>query len=101
MNEQFISLPLINNTRENRFEMVVDGATSIIEYRQLPGALALLHTEVPQILEGKGVAAAIVEKTFNYAKENNVKIIPLCPYVLVYLKKHPEWNILIHEDYKK
>ncbi|MFT3746806.1 MAG: GNAT family N-acetyltransferase [Agriterribacter sp.] len=101
MNEQFISLPLINNTRDSRFEMVVDGAASIIEYKQLHGALALLHTEVPQILEGKGIAAAIVEKTFNYAKENNLKIIPLCPYVVVYLKKHPEWNTIVHEDYKK
>lgn len=101
MNDRFVSIPLVNNTAGGRFEMAVNGSTAIIEYKPLPGALALLHTEVPQALEGKGVAAAIVEKTFHYAEEHAVKIIPLCPYVALYIKKHPEWNRIVHEDYKK
>jgi predicted GNAT family acetyltransferase len=46
-------------------------------------------------MEGNGVAAAIVEKAFNYIEEHHLKIVPLCAYIIAYLKRHPEWKRLL------
>jgi predicted GNAT family acetyltransferase len=92
MKEEYKHLDLLKNETENRFEMTVEGNTAIIEYKQYPGKIALLHTEVPPELEGKGAATAIIEKTLDYIEKQNFKLIPLCPMVVAYLKRHPDWN---------
>jgi len=95
MDTRYENNPFINNTAAGRFEMEVEGATAFIDYETRPDAIALLHTEVPPALEGRGVAAALVEKTLIYLKERNQKIIPLCPYVGVFLRRHPEWKGMV------
>jgi len=95
MADQYQEIPLVNNEKDHRFEISVDGTVSFIEYKKYPHAVALLHTEVPPAMEGKGIAAALVLKTFNYMEENHLKIISLCPYVTMYLKRHPEWNRIV------
>ena len=95
MKEEYINIELVKNEAANRFEMNVDGNIAIIEYKQLPGKIALLHTEVPPQLEGKGAATAIIEKTLAWIEENNLKLMPLCPLVVAYIKRHPEWRKII------
>jgi uncharacterized protein len=95
MKEEYINLELVNNEAGNRFEMNVDGNTAIIEYKKYPGKIALLHTEVPAELEGKGAATAIIEKTLDFIEKNNLKLRALCPLVVAYIKRHPEWKRII------
>lgn len=95
MKEEYKNLELVKNEAANRFEMNVDGNTAIIEYKQLPGKVALLHTEVPPELEGKGAATAIIEKTLAWIEENSLKLMPFCPLVIAYLKRHPEWKRIV------
>jgi predicted GNAT family acetyltransferase len=38
------------------------------------------HTEVSDTLEGKGVGKKLVEHAINYARENELTVIPLCPF---------------------
>jgi predicted GNAT family acetyltransferase len=93
---KYEDLPLTRT--EDRFELVVEGHTAFIEYEQDDDLLALIHTEVPAELGGKGVGAAIVEKTFEYAKEHNLRVVPICPFVGTYLKRHPEWESIVVRD---
>ncbi|MBI1782652.1 MAG: N-acetyltransferase [Sphingobacteriales bacterium] len=95
MKEEYQQLELVKNTTLNRFEMKVGENLAIIEYKELPGKIALLHTEVEPALEGKGAATAIIEKTLDYIEKNNLKLIPLCPLVVAYIKRHPEWNRIV------
>lgn len=100
MKEEYQSLELVKNDSLNRFEMKVGENLAIIEYKELSGKLALLHTEVEPALEGKGAGTAIVEKTLDYIEKNNLKLIPLCPLVVAYIKRHPEWNriVVVHHE---
>jgi uncharacterized protein len=100
MKEEYIPLELVNNQAGNRFEMIFAGYTAFIEYKQSPGKIALLHTEVPPQLEGKGAATAIIEKTLTYIEKNNFTLIPLCPLVAAYIKRHPEWKRIVDEELK-
>lgn len=97
MKEEYKVLELVKNEPDSRFEMNVGGNTAIIEYKEYPGKIALLHTEVPAALEGKGAATAIIEKTLGYIEKNELKLIPLCPLVVAYLKRHPECSRLIEK----
>nr|WP_306149817.1 MULTISPECIES: GNAT family N-acetyltransferase [unclassified Roseibium] len=49
------------------------------------------HTGVPDSMRGMGVGKALVERLVADARENSIKIVPLCPYVNAQRQKHPEW----------
>ncbi len=38
------------------------------------------HTEVHPDEKGKGIGRVLLDKVIEYARENNLKIVPLCPY---------------------
>jgi predicted GNAT family acetyltransferase len=44
------------------------------------GKMIIEHTEVSEQLEGKGVGKQLVQAAVDYARANNIKIIPLCPF---------------------
>lgn len=92
---------IVNNTQNQHFEMAVDNDIAFIEYRWYHGNLALMHTQVPEAAQGKGVAGALANYAFNYAKENNLKVMVYCPYVAVWLKRHPEYADLVDKKYQQ
>ena len=50
------------------------------------------HTEVSDELSGKGAGKQLVKTAVEYARANNIKIIPLCPFTKSVLDKTPEWQ---------
>lgn len=50
------------------------------------------HTLVPLEIGGRGVAARLVEALVADARESGFKIQPMCSYVAVAFKRHPEWE---------
>ncbi|MBE8719174.1 GNAT family N-acetyltransferase [Sphingobacterium pedocola] len=52
--------------------------------------LRVYHTEVNPEYEGRGFAKLLLHQLVGYARDNNLRIIPLCPYVLAQFKRHPE-----------
>jgi predicted GNAT family acetyltransferase len=95
MKEEYTNLVLVNDTARHRFEMKVGDHIAFIEYKQSPDKITLIHTEVPPQLEGKGAATAIIEKTLDYIEKNNFKLVPVCPLVVAYIKRHPEWERIV------
>jgi len=48
------------------------------------------HTEVEEAYNGKGVGKEMVYKAVEYARENNLKIIPLCPFAKAMFQKNED-----------
>ena len=92
MKEEYKQLELVQNKEKHRIEFQVNDKLSIIEYIYSPTSIYLTHTEVAPEIEGKGVASAIIEKTLGFIESENLKLVPLCPLVAAYIKKHPEWE---------
>jgi len=84
-----------DNKELNRFEVHDEGETAFLEYDADENNIALLHTEVPGNIGGKGIAQALAARAFNYAKLNGLKVLIYCPFVSTYLKRHPELNELV------
>ena len=99
MKPEFENIPLVKNKEEQQFEITVEGHKAFIVYKEQPHVIALIHTEVEPELEGKGAATAVIEKTLAYIEDNNYKLIPLCPLVLAYIKRHPEWKRIVDDSF--
>jgi predicted GNAT family acetyltransferase len=87
-----------DNIKAHNFEMSIDGERSFIDYQKEGDIVYLLHTEVPEDQSGEGIAASLVEKTFEYLEEHKLKAVPSCSYVQAFLRRHPEWNRILAED---
>jgi predicted GNAT family acetyltransferase len=95
-----IDSPLVLNEEKKRFELEFEGKTAFIEYILTnENIMFLTHTEVPIELEGKGVGSAIVSKTLEYIKEKGYTLAPLCPFVAIYVKRHPDWKSILANGY--
>lgn len=92
---KYPSVPLVHNEADQQFEFTIEGQTSLIAYRKQGSTYLLDHTEVPEALEGQGVGSALVEKTLTWIEEHGGKIVPTCPFVAAYLKRHLTWNRLV------
>lgn len=82
--------PIVHNLAASRFEVRVDGLLSICDYRVQGGVLVLPHTVVPPELQGRGIAAALVEAALAHARAQGLRVDPVCSYVAVYLRRHPQ-----------
>ncbi|MFL9843116.1 GNAT family N-acetyltransferase [Flavobacterium rhizosphaerae] len=88
------------NDEYNQFELDIEGGSAFLEYFQEEDKLFLTHTEVSKELRGKGYAAELVKRTLQYAKDNNLMVVPGCSYVAHYVNEHPEWNSVLSEGYR-
>ena len=89
-----------NNEIQQQFEISMDGELATLQYRFYKTDIALMHTEVPEKLSGRGLASALAKYGLEWAKEHNKKVMVYCPFVASYLKKHPEYNFLIDKSYQ-
>lgn len=83
------------NDALHQLELEIQGNIAFIDYKLSGETLFLIHTEVPRALEGKGVGSAIIQKALQYAKGHHYKIVPICPFVQTYLKRHKEWSDIV------
>ena len=79
----------------HRFEAEVHGLKAILVYKIVPGRMLIQHTEVPPILEGRGLAARITRVALEYARSKGLEVVPACSYTASYMAKHPEYSDLL------
>lgn len=89
-------ITITNNQTKHRYETTFpDGSHVFISYEWLQGKLALMHTFVPKAHEGKGIASSLAKHVLDEARTLNKRVLPYCPYIQTYLKRHPEYNDII------
>lgn len=66
------------------------------------GRLAVFHTEVKPEFEGRGFAKLLLNELVRYAREKELKIIPLCPYVNAQFQRHSaEFEDVWNKDWQQ
>jgi predicted GNAT family acetyltransferase len=92
MQESIQNAEVVNNEKAHRFEMALHGEFAIIPYNIKGDMIELFHTEVPGAFRGLGLGKKIALYALNYAKDNQLKILPYCPFIAKYINEHPEWK---------
>lgn len=89
-------LEIHDNPAELRFEAHLDGELAgFIEYEPVEDRLVLIHTEVLPDFEGQGVGSRLVTWTLDDVRSRGLNIVPQCPFVAAYIRRHPEYRDLV------
>lgn len=86
---------VIRNETASRFEATVEDHLCIADYRLQGRVLVMPHTVVPPALQGRGIAAELVRVALAWARAEGLKVEPLCSYVALYMRRHPETQDLL------
>jgi hypothetical protein len=89
------AVAVTHNEPAHRFEATVDGLRSLLAYRLFPDRIVLHHTEVPPPIQGHGMAAKLTRAALDFARAHHLRVVPLCPYVSSFLRKHREYQDLV------
>jgi len=93
-------LEVVHQPDKKRFAILLEQDTAVLEYIPAKNYLVFTHTEVPPALEGQGLASQLARTGLEYAKEQNQQVLPLCPYVAMYIRRHPEYKPLVLPGFK-
>ena len=88
--------PLISITREelngvHEFVLRLDGQRrGYLEYsRPDVGIMQIEYVEVSPELRGSGLGRQLVEKAVTFARESELRVVPICPYARAVIQRDP------------
>ncbi|MGZ6839098.1 MAG: GNAT family N-acetyltransferase [Frankiaceae bacterium] len=83
--------PAVRDDRDQgRFAVERDGAVAELVYEAEPGQLIIVHTEVPEVLGGRGVGGQLVRAAVARAAAEGLTVVPWCPFARRWLADHPD-----------
>lgn len=85
---------IVHNTEQSRFEVEIDGSLAVLLYMRRPDKIIYTSTRVPRELESRGVGSALAKAALNFARENDLTVVPNCSFVRAYIQRHPEYKDL-------
>ena len=84
-----------------RFEVTVDSELAgFLVYRSRKGLLALTHTEVEERFGGRGLGGRLARFALDQAREQSLAVLPFCPFVNEWIRRHPEYVDLVPDAYR-
>ncbi|HET9709801.1 MAG TPA: N-acetyltransferase [Gemmatimonadales bacterium] len=90
---------VVQNAAAARFELVVDGQTAHLDYQIARDRLRLIHIEVPPEIQGHHHAEELARAALAYARRQQLRVVPICPYMRTFLSHHPEYSALVDEHW--
>jgi predicted GNAT family acetyltransferase len=84
-----------DNREQSRFEAGSGAAMAVAAYRRQGRRITFTHTEVPPELRGQGVGEALAQAALEAARAEGLEVVPLCPFISAYIRRHPEFADLV------
>lgn len=88
-----------DNPEASRYE-ILDGQErlGLAQYRLRSHAISFIHTEVEPTMQGRGLAARLIEAALQDAEDRQLEVLPFCPYVRGYIDEHRAFLALVPQD---
>jgi predicted GNAT family acetyltransferase len=90
-----------DNPAVSRYELHVGGELAgFVTYQLSDGdqVIALLHTEVEPAFQGDHLGTHLARFSLDDARERGLAVLPYCPYITSWIRKHPDYADLIPPD---
>lgn len=89
-------MEITHDETRRRFVTETDAGEAELAYEERGGrVLNFTHTFVPQGARGAGVADALAERAFEYARAGDYTVVPTCHFVQGWVRQHPEHSDLL------
>ncbi|HMQ36582.1 MAG TPA: GNAT family N-acetyltransferase [Micropruina sp.] len=92
-----MSETVVHNQGKSRYEIFVDGELAGFTHYDLSNGVARFdHTEVQPRFNGRGLGTTLVKGAFDEVRAaGQWKIRAVCPFVAIFVKRHPEYDDLV------
>lgn len=93
----------LDDVAKRRYRLLVsDQEVGYIEYDLVGDKSVLIkHTEVPPAHEGEGFASKLVQSALDHLRAQNKTVIPICPYTLNWVRRHPAYHDIVREELRR
>jgi predicted GNAT family acetyltransferase len=91
-------LEVTHNPENHTFEVWIDGQLSKLDYIQDAKNFVITHVGVYPGHRGQGIAGKIVEASLQYAREQSLRVVPMCSYAAAYIRRNPKHIELTEQD---
>ena len=91
-------LQVTHNQADHTFEVWIDGYLSKLDYIQDDKNFVITHVGVYPELRGQGLAGKIVEAGLEYARQNSLRVVPMCSYAAAYIRRNPKYMELTSQE---
>ena len=81
---------VVDNTAQQRFELLENGYLAFASYRPVPGGLVIPHVEAAELLRGTGAAGRLMTGVVAHARDRGLHITPMCSYAVSWFRRHPD-----------
>lgn len=89
---------ITNNHELNRYETEVEGHLCELNYSQADSVMTISRVYVPSPVEGRGIASALTQFALDDCKARGLSVVAVCPYVFAWIKRHEEYQHLLHHS---
>nr|WP_300009074.1 GNAT family N-acetyltransferase [Pseudonocardia sp.] len=102
MDEHAHEVAVADAPERSRFEITVDGELAgFAEYRLRSGRAVFTHTEIDDDQQGRGLAGRLAQAALGRVRGRGLQVIPLCPYIAAYIRRHPEYVELVDAAHRE
>jgi predicted GNAT family acetyltransferase len=81
---------VVDDHDRSRFVLEQAGSTAELVYRNEPGRLIRINTDVPDPFAGRGIGGRLVQAAIERAKTEGLTIVPWCLFARTWLTEHPD-----------
>jgi predicted GNAT family acetyltransferase len=91
-------IAITDDADSHRYVVRVDGRRAgFLQYRLHPELIELVHTEIYEEFEGRGIGGQLISFALNDARERGLAVLPFCPFVNDYIQRHGQYVDLVPE----
>lgn len=94
---------VVDNPDQSRFEVIAgDDGTEVAGFAEYflseaDGEIAFTHTEIDPKFGGQGLGGVLAKAALDAARERGLAVLPYCPFIRGWIRKHPEYAELVPE----
>ncbi len=90
---------VVDRPESGRFEILLDGEVAgFAEYQRSDQTVVFTHTEIDPRFEGRGLGSVLARQALDAARDQRLRVLPLCPFIRGYIQRHPDYLDLVPAD---